>query len=93
MPTDTCPACGNSNHLCSPREAHAVYDTNSWRGNMGLLEVSSAEVVCAWCKAIRINGDWTRFQTVDSRAQQLSREGNKTKAEYRDSLTAGELNV
>ena len=93
MVLDACPACGNTHHLVSPQEAHAVYNTNSWRGNTGMLEVSSAEVVCAWCKAIRINGDWTRFQTVDSRAQQLSREGNKTKAEYRDSLTAGELNV
>lgn len=93
MLPDACPACGNSNHLCSPREAKAVYDTRSWRGNTGMLEVSSAEVVCAWCKAIRISGDWTRFQTVDSRAQELSQGGNKSRSEYRDRLTAGELSI
>lgn len=91
--TGTCPVCGNSNHLATPEEAHAAYNTSSWRGNTGMLEVSSADLLCAWCKSIRISGEWTRFQTVDSRAQELSRSGNKTKSEYKDSLTAGKLNV
>lgn len=87
---DECPVCTNSDHLCSPEGAKAVYDTRSWQGKTGLLNVSSADVVCAWCKAIRIDGEWTRIQSVESRADQLSRSGNKSKQEYRDSLTAGD---
>lgn len=93
MPLNECPVCGNKHHLASPREAKAVYRTSSWRGNTGMLEISSAEAVCAWCKSIRINGEWTRFQSVDSRAQELSQVGNKSKSEYKDSLTAGDLNI
>lgn len=93
MPLNRCPVCDNKHHLVSPREAEAVYNTSSWRGNTGMLKISSADTVCAWCKSIRIAGEWTRFQSLDSRAQELSQTGNKSKSEYKDSLAAGDLNV
>jgi NMD protein affecting ribosome stability and mRNA decay len=85
-----CPVCGNDSHICPPESALRVYDTGTWRGKTGLLKVPSAETVCAWCKAIKIDGDWTRIQSVDSRADELSRTGNKSKQEYRETLTAGD---
>jgi NMD protein affecting ribosome stability and mRNA decay len=84
-----CPVCANTHHLCTVDEAKNVYDTRSWRGNTGLMQVSSATLVCAWCKSIQIDGEWTRMQSVDSRAAELAQQNSKSKSEYRDSLTAG----
>jgi len=94
MIEQTCPACGNSSHLCSPQSAKKVYDTRSWRGKTGLLEVSSSDRVCGWCKAIRINGEWTRMQSVSSRARELADASDtKYKSDYRDILTAGDRDI
>lgn len=91
MIEQACPGCGNDSHLTTPESAQKVYDTNSWQGNTGMLEVSSADRVCAWCKAIRIGGEWTRIQTVQSRKKQLMSGGsNKSWGELDHSLTAGE---
>ena len=92
--TAECPACGNDSHLCTPQTAKEVYDTNSWRGKTGLLEVSSTDQVCGWCKAIRMNGEWTRMQSVSSRANELAQSSStKNRSDYRDSLTAGERDI
>jgi len=90
MSRDECPVCANTHHLCTVEEAVAVYDTRSWRGNTGLLKVSSATLVCAWCKSVKIGGDWTRMQSVDSRAAELAQKNNKSKSEYAASLDAGD---
>jgi hypothetical protein len=91
MIEEVCPGCGNGSHLTTPESAQKVYDTNSWQGNTGMFEVSSADRVCAWCKAIRINGEWTRIQTVQSRKKELMAAGsNKSWSELDHSLTAGE---
>lgn len=94
MIEQTCPGCGNSSHLTTPESAKKVYDTGSWGGNVGMMEVGKAERVCAWCKAIRINGNWTRMQTVQSRKKELMAAGsNKSWGELDNSLTAGEKNL
>lgn len=85
-----CPVCGNDSHLVSPQEAERVYQTHDWRGKTGLLNVSAATLVCAWCRAIQIGGDWTRIQSVDSRSNELAQRNNKSRQEYRESLTAGD---
>jgi len=90
----TCPGCGNGKHLTTPESAKLVYDTGNWKGKVGLLEVSSADRVCAWCKCIRIDGEWTRMQSVDSRKNELKQMGsNKSWSDLEDSLTAGEAEV
>lgn len=89
-----CPGCGNSSHLTSAESAKQIYDTNSWQGKTGMLEVGSAERVCAWCKAIEINGEWTRIQTVQSRKKELKSAGsNKSWGELDAALTDGEANI
>lgn len=90
MPSRECPVCANTHHLCTVDEAQNVYETRSWMGNTGLMNVSSASLVCAWCKSIKIGDGWTRMQSVESRAAQLAQQNTKTKSEYRDSLTAGD---
>lgn len=86
-----CPACGNTGHLTTPENAKKVYDTRKWGGNTRMMEVSSADRVCAWCKSIRINGEWGRMQSVDSRARVLANSSSsKSKTDYKDSLTAGD---
>jgi len=94
MIEQTCPGCGNSSHLTTPESAKKVYDTGSWQGDTGMLEISTAERVCAWCRAIRINGEWTRFQTVQARKKELMAAGsNKSWGELDHSLTAGDGNL
>ena len=89
-----CPACGNDGHLCSTETAQAVYDTNSWKGKTGMLDIGTADRVCAWCKAIRVNGEWTRIQSVSSRANQLAQSSStKNRSDYRDILTAGDADI
>jgi len=89
-----CPACGNERHLTTPESAKTVYDTGSWKGKTGMLEISTADTVCAWCKAIEIAGEWTRMQTVSSRARELSSSSSsKSKSDFQDSLTAGEQTI
>ena len=85
-----CPQCGNENHLVSPREAFNVYDTRSWRGETSLMDMDSTELVCAWCKSVRIGGNWTRMQSVESRAAELAQNGSKTRSEYESKLTRGD---
>jgi hypothetical protein len=59
-----------------------------------MLEVSSADRVCAWCKAIEINGEWTRMQTVQSRKKELKSAGsNKSWGELDAALTSGDGNL
>jgi len=85
-----CGMCGNSDHLASPESAKKVYDTNSWKGKVGMMKVANAEVVCAWCRSIRINGEWARMQTLQSRKQELAGRGsNKSYQELEVSLTVG----
>lgn len=94
MKAEQCPGCGKSEHLTTPSGAKKIYDTNSWQGNTGMLEISSADRVCAWCKAVRINGEWTRMQTLQSRKSELKQMGsNKSWGELNDSLTAGRRNL
>lgn len=94
MKGEECPGCGGAKHLTTPEGAKKIYDTNSWQGNTGMLEISTADRVCAWCKAIRINGEWTRMQSLQSRKSELKQMGsNKSFAELNDSLTAGDGNL
>jgi len=83
----TCPRCGKD-RLCSGREARQVFQTGGW-GATALLE--DAELVCSFCHAVKVNGEWDELQSVESRAWNLSQaSSSKNKAEYEAILTAGE---
>ena len=83
----TCPACENDK-IVSLREANAVFRVNKWNINETRLE--EADRVCSFCKIARINGEWTRLQTVRSRASELASMSNtKSRADYRKKLTSG----
>jgi len=85
----TCPAC-QTDSLLSVQEARMVYGSLSRFGADALLE--DADRICEFCRAIRLSpGDWDRIMSVDQRSYNLSQGGNKSKAEYRDKLTAGQL--
>lgn len=89
-----CPACGNDSHLTTPESAKKVYDTRSWGGDTGMMKVSTADRVCAWCRSVRISGEWVRMQTVSSRARELEQSSSsKSKSDFVDSLTAGSRDV
>jgi hypothetical protein len=88
---DECPGCGNE-QIVSVREARAVYRVKKWGGQTTMLDYS--ELVCPTCKAVRINGDWTRMQSVRERAYELSQaSSSKSKSDYREILTAGSGNL
>lgn len=83
-----CPGCGNEN-VCSVREARAVFRVSNWGGQTSMLDYS--ERVCSVCKAVRIDGDWTRMQSVRERAWELAQASStKDVGDYMDVLTAGE---
>lgn len=88
MPAErTCPGCGED-RVMSVEEARAVFSVRSWGGQATMLDYS--ELVCEYCKAVRINGNWTRMQTVRDRAHELAQaSSSKGRGEYRDKLTAG----
>lgn len=88
-----CPACGRET-VVSGREALEVFDTRSWRGATSLLEYEETELVCSYCHAVRLAGDWTRIVSVNERAWQLAQaSSSKSKEEMRDRLTAGKKTV
>jgi hypothetical protein len=85
----TCPGCGED-RVVSVETAKKVYDTRSWGGAASMMEYDEAELVCEYCKAICISGDWTRMQTVRSRAWELTQaSSSKGPDEYKEILTAG----
>lgn len=85
----TCPVCGKD-RVTSVDEAKTIFKTASW-GATSMLD--NADYVCSWCHSVRINGEWTRMQTVSERAWRLSQGGSKSKREYVDTLTGGDLDV
>jgi hypothetical protein len=59
-----------------------------------MRHVLSANIVCSWCKAVKINGEWTRMQTTASRANELAQASStKSRTDYRKSLTAGDKRI
>jgi hypothetical protein len=72
------------------KEARAVYGSLSRFGADALLD--DADRVCEFCCVARLEtGEWERLMSVDQRSYNLSQSGTKSKAEYRDKLTAGSL--
>jgi hypothetical protein len=71
----------------SVREAEKVYRIDDTWGATGLLE--DADLVCEWCKVVRIDGEWKRMVSVEQRAYQLGQVGSKTRSEYEELLTRG----
>jgi hypothetical protein len=59
-----------------------------------MRHVLSANIVCSWCKAVKINSEWTRMQTVASRSNELAQvSSTKSRTDYRKSLTAGDKRI
>lgn len=84
----TCPGCGQD-RVVSVEEARAVFDLRSWGGQTTMLDYS--ELVCEYCKAVRIGGNWTRMQTVRDRAYELAQaSSSKDRSDYRQILREGE---
>jgi len=87
----TCPGCGHEK-LLSAESAKEVFRIRDWGGDTELLD--DADTVCSWCKVVKINGEWTRMQTIASRANELSQASStKSRTDYRKSLTAGEKRI
>lgn len=84
----TCPECGED-RVVSVSEAQSAFDVRSWGGQTSMLDYS--ELVCEYCKAVRIDGNWTRMQTVRDRAYELAQaSSSKGPDEYRKLLREGE---
>lgn len=83
-----CPMCGKE-RVCSTREVRQVFRTASWRSSGAMLD--DADRACSFCRSVRIDGEWRRTQTVNSRAWELSEaSSSKDASEYEEILTAGE---
>lgn len=81
-----CPVC-LSDRVCSPDEIRAVYLTSDW-GATSMMD--DAELVCAFCHSVRIDGVWERMETIDSRAYKLGEaSGSKSSSQYRELLERG----
>ena len=92
-PNNTCPGCGQ-NRVCSIVEARQVYQVSDWGGNTDLMQqADDDEKVCPYCRAIRIDGSWTRMMPVAVRAASLAQTNNKTVDEYRETLTDGPKDI
>lgn len=87
MTGGTCPGCGKG-RLHDPWTVKQVFPHWDEWGATAMLE--RAELVCSFCKAVKINGEWTRMMSVSQRAYNLSRSGTKSKREYVDVLQAGD---
>lgn len=77
----TCPHCGHD-HLCSPREAKAVFRVSAW-GVDALLDDPDATRVCSFCHRIKIDGEWEHLSSVGERAWDLAQASDtKSKDDY-----------
>lgn len=81
-----CPVC-LKDRLCGPKTVKQVFRTSGW-GATSMLE--DADRVCSFCHAVRIDGQWQRMETVDSRAWKLSQaSSSKNVNDYKVILTQG----
>lgn len=85
-PTTECPVC-LKDRLLSGDEAQVVHKTSAW-GATSMIE--DADVVCEFCHAVRIDGEWKRAESASSRARTLAQSSSsKTKGDYVEMLTRG----
>lgn len=81
-----CPVC-LMDRVCGVGGAKAAFRTKSW-GKPGMLD--RADLVCSFCHAVRIDGDWQRMEPVAQRAWNLAEgSGSNDVDHYRDVLTSG----
>lgn len=86
-PNTACPYC-EKDRVTTPDSADRVFQTSGWGATSKL---DDAELVCSYCRAVRIDGSWERMQSADSRAYELSQSSSsKGVGEYKDILSAGE---
>lgn len=78
------------NRLCGVEETKRVFRVNERWGAISMLD--DADLVCSYCRAVRISGKWRRMQSVERRARQLAESSDRHGYEhYREKLTSGRL--
>lgn len=86
MPPSECPACLNESLVSGPM-VDVVFSTSGW-GSPSMAE--DAELACYVCRVVRLDGEWQRAETLNSRAYSLAEaSSSKTASDYREQLTAG----